>query len=63
MTEVVREALRYTDLAIFGYFIALNSSYLVLIALAGLEFGRHLRRIPFAGADDVPQPRGPCRCR
>ncbi|GGQ50236.1 glycosyltransferase family 2 protein [Couchioplanes azureus] len=53
MTEVVREALRYTDLAIFGYFIALNSSYLVLIALAGLEFGEHLRRLPFAGADDM----------
>ncbi|MEV6601022.1 glycosyltransferase [Actinoplanes sp. NPDC051346] len=53
MTEVVRDALHYTDLAIFVYFIALNSSYLGLIVLAGLEFAKHLRRIPFAGADDM----------
>jgi cellulose synthase/poly-beta-1,6-N-acetylglucosamine synthase-like glycosyltransferase len=45
--------LRVTDWAIFGYFVALNSSYLVLILLAGLEFGRHLRRVSFAGADDM----------
>jgi cellulose synthase/poly-beta-1,6-N-acetylglucosamine synthase-like glycosyltransferase len=47
------DALRWADLVIFGYFLALNSSYLVLIALAGLEFAQHLRRIPFAGADDM----------
>ncbi|MEV4703411.1 glycosyltransferase [Actinoplanes sp. NPDC049316] len=51
--EIVREILRGTDLAIFGYFVALNTSYLVLMVMAGLEFGRHLRRIPFAGADDM----------
>ena len=51
--DVVREFLRGTDIAILGYFIALNSSYLVLLVLAGLEFGKHLRRIPFAGADDM----------
>ncbi|MFI5492311.1 glycosyltransferase [Actinoplanes sp. NPDC051859] len=53
MTEVVRAALHYTDVAIFVYFIALNSSYLVLIVLAGMEFGEHLRRLPFSGADDM----------
>ena len=47
---IVREILRVADWAIFAYFVALNSSYLILITLAGLEFGRHLRRIPFAGA-------------
>ncbi|UQU62902.1 glycosyltransferase family 2 protein [Couchioplanes caeruleus] len=51
--EIVREILRGTDLAIFGYFVALNSSYLLLMVMAGLEFGRHLRRVPFAGADDM----------
>jgi cellulose synthase/poly-beta-1,6-N-acetylglucosamine synthase-like glycosyltransferase len=51
--EWVRELLRGTDVAIFAYFVALNSSYLVLIALAGLEFGKHLRRVPYAGADDM----------
>jgi cellulose synthase/poly-beta-1,6-N-acetylglucosamine synthase-like glycosyltransferase len=51
--EWVRELLRVTDVAIFAYFVALNSSYLVLIVLAGLEFGKHLRRQTFAGADDM----------
>ncbi|MGW4947025.1 glycosyltransferase family 2 protein [Actinoplanes sp. NPDC004185] len=50
---LIRDILHYTDVTIFAYFLALNSSYLVLIALAGLEFGRHLRRAPFAGADDM----------
>ncbi|WP_232234686.1 glycosyltransferase family 2 protein [Actinoplanes sp. N902-109] len=45
--------LRWADILIFGYFLALNSSYLVLILLAGLEFAKHLRRLPFAGADDM----------
>ncbi|BCJ50755.1 glycosyl transferase family 2 [Actinoplanes sp. NBRC 14428] len=53
MTDVVRDVLRYTDFAIFAYFIALNSGYLALIVLAGLEFREHLRRMPFAGADDM----------
>lgn len=51
--EVVRQILYAADSAIFAYFIALNSSYLVLIVLAGFEFGRHLRRSSFAGADDM----------
>ncbi len=50
---IIREVVRVADWAIFAYFVALNSSYLILITLAGLEFGRHLRRIPFAGADDM----------
>jgi cellulose synthase/poly-beta-1,6-N-acetylglucosamine synthase-like glycosyltransferase len=49
----VRELLRVTDVTIFGYFVALNSSYLLLMGLAGVEFARHLRRVPFAGADDM----------
>jgi cellulose synthase/poly-beta-1,6-N-acetylglucosamine synthase-like glycosyltransferase len=50
---ILREILKVADWAIFGYFVALNSSYLVLIVMAGLEFGKHLRRVPFAGADDM----------
>jgi cellulose synthase/poly-beta-1,6-N-acetylglucosamine synthase-like glycosyltransferase len=50
---IVRELLKVTDWAIFAYFVALNSSYLALICMAGLEFGKHLRRAPFAGADDM----------
>jgi cellulose synthase/poly-beta-1,6-N-acetylglucosamine synthase-like glycosyltransferase len=51
--DLIREILRLADWAIFAYFVALNSSYLVLIVMAGLEFGKHLRRQPFAGADDM----------
>lgn len=38
---------------VLGYFLLINTSYLVLIAFAALEFARHLRRAPFAGLDDV----------
>ncbi|HEX8630318.1 MAG TPA: glycosyltransferase [Catenuloplanes sp.] len=51
--EFIRAVLQGADVAIFGYFVVLNSSYLVLIVLAGLEFWRHLRQLPFAGADDM----------
>jgi cellulose synthase/poly-beta-1,6-N-acetylglucosamine synthase-like glycosyltransferase len=51
--DLVRELLRGADWAVFGYFVALNSSYLVLIVLAAVEFAKHLRRVPFAGADDM----------
>ncbi len=51
--ELVREILSWTDWGIFAYFVALNSSYLALLLMAGLEFARHLRRLPFAGADDM----------
>jgi cellulose synthase/poly-beta-1,6-N-acetylglucosamine synthase-like glycosyltransferase len=51
--DLIRDALRVTDWGIFVYFVMLNSSYLLLMVLAGLEFARHLRRIPYAGADDM----------
>jgi cellulose synthase/poly-beta-1,6-N-acetylglucosamine synthase-like glycosyltransferase len=35
------------------YFLLINTSYLVLICLAAVEFARHLRRIPFAGFDET----------
>jgi cellulose synthase/poly-beta-1,6-N-acetylglucosamine synthase-like glycosyltransferase len=50
---LVRDILWVTDWAILAYFVALNSSYLVLICLAGVEFSKHLRRAPFSGADDM----------
>jgi cellulose synthase/poly-beta-1,6-N-acetylglucosamine synthase-like glycosyltransferase len=53
MTEWVREVLRVTDLVILTYFLVINSSYLVLIALAGAEFVHHLRRVPFAGHEET----------
>ncbi|WP_238010270.1 glycosyltransferase [Dactylosporangium sp. AC04546] len=49
----VREILRVTDVAILTYFLLINTSYLVLIALAGTEFVHHLRRVPFAGHEET----------
>ena len=49
----VRQFLLVADVSIFGYFIALNTCYLILLVMAGLEFAEHLRRAPFAGADDM----------
>jgi cellulose synthase/poly-beta-1,6-N-acetylglucosamine synthase-like glycosyltransferase len=39
--------------AILVYFLVLNSSFLVLILFATLEFARYLRRLPFAGYDET----------
>jgi cellulose synthase/poly-beta-1,6-N-acetylglucosamine synthase-like glycosyltransferase len=49
----VRELLRATDTAILVYFLAINSSYLVLVAFAAVEVVQHLRRVPFAGFEEV----------
>lgn len=38
---------------VIGYFLIINSIYLVLTVLAAVDFTRHLRRIPFAGHNDV----------
>jgi cellulose synthase/poly-beta-1,6-N-acetylglucosamine synthase-like glycosyltransferase len=46
-----RDVLISADWAVLGYFFLLNSTYLVLIVLATVEFVRHLRRAPFAGLD------------
>ena len=53
MRDLVIDVLRGADYAVFGYFLALNSSYLILIVLASVEFAKHLRRAPFAGEDDM----------
>jgi cellulose synthase/poly-beta-1,6-N-acetylglucosamine synthase-like glycosyltransferase len=53
LTELLRDVLRYADVATLGYFVVLHSSYLALIVMAVLEFARHLRRVPYAGAEDM----------
>src|SRR3954465_10194874 len=49
----VRDLLSVTDVCILTYFLVINSSYLVLIVLAGAEFVHHLRRVPFAGHEET----------
>lgn len=51
--EWLRELLRVTDVGFLVYFAMINTSYLILLALASVEFGQHVRRAPFAGADDM----------
>jgi cellulose synthase/poly-beta-1,6-N-acetylglucosamine synthase-like glycosyltransferase len=51
--EWIRELLQLVDYAILAYFVLINSSYLVLIVLAAIEFVHHLRRVPFAGYEEI----------
>lgn len=41
------------DWAVIGYFVAINTSYLVLLLLASVEFFRYLRWKPLVGPHDV----------
>ncbi len=51
--HVVVDLLSWFDVGVLAYFLAINSSYLVLITVAALEFARMLRRVPFAGYDEA----------
>lgn len=55
--DVIRDAvvrlLQVMDLPVLIYFLVINSSYLLLIVLAALEFARHIRRQPFAGLEEA----------
>jgi cellulose synthase/poly-beta-1,6-N-acetylglucosamine synthase-like glycosyltransferase len=50
--DVVARSLQIFDTAVLGYFVVLNTLYLVLIAIAGTDLVRFFRRLPFAGFDD-----------
>lgn len=49
----VRELLHLADVAILVYFVMINTSYLVLIALATVEFVHHTRRAPLSGFEET----------
>ncbi|HEX5740246.1 MAG TPA: glycosyltransferase [Pilimelia sp.] len=51
--DVIRDLLSASDVLFLAYFTAINTSYLLLVVLATAEFGRHLRRAPFAGTADM----------
>jgi cellulose synthase/poly-beta-1,6-N-acetylglucosamine synthase-like glycosyltransferase len=53
LSELVRDYLRATDIAILVYFLLINTSYLVLTVLAAVEFVRHRRHQPFAGLEEM----------
>lgn len=51
--EVVLPLLRATDVAFLAYFFLINTSYLILVVLAGLDLIRHRRRSGFADAEET----------
>jgi cellulose synthase/poly-beta-1,6-N-acetylglucosamine synthase-like glycosyltransferase len=53
IADWVRDLLRVTDYFILTYFVLINTSYLVLIVFAWMEFVHHLRRVPFAGHEET----------
>ncbi len=50
---MIRDAVSGFNWFVLGYFLVLNSGYLVLIALASVDVTRWLRRLGFAGHDDI----------
>jgi cellulose synthase/poly-beta-1,6-N-acetylglucosamine synthase-like glycosyltransferase len=53
LRHVVATVMAVTAWPILTYFIVINTSFLVLIGLAALEFSRHMRRMPFADLEAV----------
>ncbi|HLL64952.1 MAG TPA: glycosyltransferase [Micromonosporaceae bacterium] len=51
--ELLHDLLGLADHAIVGYFMVINTSSLLLIAVAGLELAQGRRRLLFAGTDDM----------
>lgn len=52
MATWLRALFNWIDVPILAYFLIINTSYLLLIVLAILEFTDHLRRAPFAGLEE-----------
>jgi cellulose synthase/poly-beta-1,6-N-acetylglucosamine synthase-like glycosyltransferase len=53
MTSLVRQWLVGFDWFVLAYFVMLNSLYLLLVTIASLDVARTLRRLAFAGHDDL----------
>jgi len=53
LREIVLSFLDIVATPILLYFVVINTSYLLLTALAALEFARHIRRQPFAGLEEA----------
>ncbi len=66
MTPAVRHVVDAFDWFVLVYFLLLNSGYLLLIAIASVDVARWMRRLGFAGHDDIfvnpLTPACPCSC-
>lgn len=41
------------DWFVLGYYIALNSTYMILLSIAAVDLAKRLRRQPYIGHDDL----------
>jgi len=53
MTQALRDLISGFDWFVLVYFVLLNSGYLGLIAIASVDVSRWMRRLGFAGHDDI----------
>jgi cellulose synthase/poly-beta-1,6-N-acetylglucosamine synthase-like glycosyltransferase len=53
MTNALRDVVGGFDWFVLVYFVLLNSGYLALIAIASVDVARWMRRLGFAGHDDI----------
>lgn len=53
MIDVATTILYTFDWFVLGYYVALNSTYMVLLSIAAVDLTRRLRRQPFVGHDDL----------
>jgi cellulose synthase/poly-beta-1,6-N-acetylglucosamine synthase-like glycosyltransferase len=53
MTNALRDLVGGFDWFVLVYFVLLNSGYLALIAIASVDVARWMRRLGFAGHDDI----------
>ena len=51
--DLLAAGLDAASVPVLAYFVAINTSYLLLIGLAVAELVRHVRRAPYAGQEDV----------
>lgn len=57
LREVVTATLEVVALPVLIYFLLINSSYLLMIVLAAVDFVAHQRRAPFAGREELVRSR------
>lgn len=53
LEQVAGQAFDVFDIALLGYFLAINTGYLLLVLFAAVDFAGHLRRSPTAGYEQM----------
>src|SRR5690348_17001088 len=53
MIGLIRDSLVDFDWFVLGYFVLLNSLYLLLVSIASVDVAKTMRRLTFSGHDDL----------